>query len=402
MSGENYGYIRILSPEELDRMEAERRKKEAEQRLLIEEEKTKVVLERMKREKEKRKEEEMKEQRTRQEEEKRWTLEKKLLEDKITIKKDTVDKGSSQEIEKSKEKEAEVLSKLQSIELEISNLNPLISELIKTDLLDIKNSLNKIKEKISGNYAYFENVLKWLHIRLKESVKKGEDKLESMEKEFDVLSKKVVELLTDIEIITTSPLLPDKDKALDLKTALENALLDRNINKIKGVIITITSELKTLYNQYLEIEKLNDERQYIIENVQNILTEMGYNVSRFPYQTSKNPQAPLHTEFNIPGGEAVRLGFSTDKSLFAEVFHPESEKLTNKSDFKKQEKKWCEDYSIMLEKLKNKGFVCQEKWRRDFTDGEIEEMIGKTEEVSVASEEEYRRRIIEEQRRMRK
>lgn len=375
------------------KLEAERRLKEAEQHLLAEEEKTKAFLEKLEREKEKEREEEELARKASQKEERRWELQKKLLQDKVVVKKKRISEDSLQRV-KEAEKEAEVLTKLQSIELEISELDPAISELIRTDLVDIKNSLDEIKGKISGNYAYFENTLKWLHIRLKESTKKGEDRLKAMEKEIDALQKKAIELLAVIEMVITSPLLPNKGRALELKIALENALSDRNITKLKGVVETMTSGIEMLYNQYLEIEKLNDERRYIMDSVQNVLIEMGYEVSKLPYRTAESLQAPLFMESKIPSGGGVRLGFGIDKGIFAEVFYPETEGSIDKEKFKAQEKKWCSDIDILKEKLKEKGIIFDEKWRKNLTDEEIETIIVESETIDQTEEEDYRRRII--------
>ncbi len=380
------------------KIETEQRRKEAEQQLLVETEKTKAVFERLRRAKEKEEEEKRKAQIAHQEEERRRKWEKKLLENGIILDKERPMKNLSQEIAKSSEKEKEVLSKLQAIELKISQIEPFLAELIKTDLKDIENSLNEIKGKISGsNYSYFENILKWLDIRLREAVEKGKNKQEAMAKEFDALSQKAVELLTDIEMVINSPFLPDKIRVLELKTALETTVSDKNIVRLKTAIETITPEIKMLYNQYLEIEKLNDERRYIIESVQSVLTEMGYEVSKLPYRTVENPQAPLFMEANIPGGEGVRLGFGVDKSIFAEVFHPEAEGSIDKEKFKAQEKRWCSDIDKIKAKLNEKGIVFEEKWRRDFTDEEIEAMRVKSEDTDKIKKE-FRRRMIQEQR----
>jgi hypothetical protein len=382
----------------ISKLEAERRLKEAEQHLLAEEEKTKAFLGKLEREREK-------EEITRkasQEEERRWELQKKLLQDKVGIKKIKKKRTSEDLLQRVKEaeKEAEVLAKLQSMELEISELNPAISELIKADLKDIKNSVNEIKGKISGNYAYFENTLKWLSMRLKESTKEGEDRLEAMKKETDVLQEKVMGLLIDIEMLINSPLLPDKGRALELKTALENAISGHDIKTLRIVIEQSTSEIKAAYQGYLEMEKLNDEREYIMKSVQDVLAEMGYEVSRLPSRTVENAQAPLYMELDIPGGEGVRLGFGMDNGIFAEVFHPKNRE-TNREKFEEQEKRWCSDVKKIGAKLKGKGIVFEQKWEKPFTDKEIEAIIVESEDTDkIRKEEEFRRRMIQEQRRM--
>ncbi|GFP24326.1 hypothetical protein HKBW3S09_01793, partial [Candidatus Hakubella thermalkaliphila] len=233
-------------------------RKEVEQRLMVEKKKTKAIQEKLKEKEKQKEEEERKIQLACQEEERLRDIEKNLLHGSFNFKK-IEQKSQPQKVKGPKRKEADVLLMLQSLELKISGLEPILSELIRTDLIDMKNSLNEIKDKISGNYSYFENILKWLDIRLKEAIKRGERKLEDRAKELDTLSEKAIELLTDIEMIINSPLLPDKGRALELKAALESAMSGHDINMLKIAIERLTPEIKELYQEYLEMEKLNDE-----------------------------------------------------------------------------------------------------------------------------------------------
>ncbi|GFP43918.1 hypothetical protein HKBW3C_03047, partial [Candidatus Hakubella thermalkaliphila] len=368
------------------KLEAEKRRKEVEQRLMVEKKKTKAIQEKLKEKEKQKEEEERKIQLACQEEERLRDIEKNLLHGSFNFKK-IEQKSQPQKVKGPKRKEADVLLMLQSLELKISGLEPILSELIRTDLIDMKNSLNEIKDKISGNYSYFENILKWLDIRLKEAIKRGERKLEDRAKELDTLSEKAIELLTDIEMIINSPLLPDKGRALELKAALESAMSGHDINMLKIAIERLTPEIKELYQEYLEMEKLNDEREYTMKSVQSVLAEMGYKVSKLPFRTVENAKAPLYMEFDIPEGEGVRLGFGMDRGILAEVFHPENRE-TNREKFEEQEKRWCSDIKKIGAKLKDKGIVFEKKWTRHFTDAEIERIITEPQVTDETKKEE--------------
>ncbi|GFP23441.1 hypothetical protein HKBW3S09_00908, partial [Candidatus Hakubella thermalkaliphila] len=159
-------------------------------------------------------------------------------------------------------------------------------------------------------------------------------------------------------------------------------------------------EIKELYQEYLEMEKLNDEREYTMKSVQSVLAEMGYKVSKLPFRTVENAKAPLYMEFDIPEGEGVRLGFGMDRGILAEVFHPENRE-TNREKFEEQEKRWCSDIKKIGAKLKDKGIVFEKKWTRHFTDAEIERIITEPQVTDeTKKEEEYRRRMIQGQRRI--
>ena len=377
------------------KIESEQHRKEAERLLLRETERTRVYEEGKKVKKKIKEEEDRKEQSTLQEAERLYDIEKDLRLNIINIKKE-IAKSQPQKDKDSREKKLKVQKMLQSMEHGISMLESPLLELIKVEIEDINNSLNKIKSRISGDYSYFENNLKWLNIRLRESIEEGRKKLED-------LKIKALELLTDIEMIINTPLLPDKGRALALKTEIEDAFGSFNIGRLKTVVETLSPEIKMLYKQFLEVDKLNDERKYIMECTQGVLTEMGYNVSKVIDRTVKDSQTPIFMEFNIPGGEGIRLGFGIDKGIFTEVFHPKAERGIDKGKFKAQERKWCSDIDKMKIRLKEKGFDFNEKWRKDLTSEEIETIISESELAEpdrTKKEEEWKRRMAPKQRRV--
>lgn len=414
MSGEGYAIVYYPTAEEIEaerqRNERERQRKEVEEKLEIEFQKLRALEESIKIENRKKEEEEKKKKSIYQEAKRLHSIEKDLYLNIEEIKKERAKRQIQTEIQSKAEqkidlekREKDIMVMIQTIEDKIFSIGPPLTELVEKDLTEIADSLYKIKGKIRGNYSYFESILKNLDMRVEEILELAKKKLKEENEQIKMYTNKAAELLSYVEIMISSPFVVDKEKAIQLKKTIEDTVTTGNINNIRDTIEQVTPEVKSLYNKYIEIEKLRCNQEYVMKSVQATLEEMRYNVSRLPYQTADSPKAPLYTEFDIPGGEAVKFGFGADGGLFAEVFHPKSERPTNKPDFKKQEKKWCKDYSVMLKKLKDKGFMCEEKWRRDFTDEEIEEMVGKkTDEVSVTSEEEYSRRKIQEQRRMKR
>jgi hypothetical protein len=401
MSGESYRVVRILSPEELAKLEAERRVKEAEQRLEIEREITRAVLERLKSEQIKRDEETKRaltaSQEQRREEDRLKELERDLLKSKVSNTESKEREHSPDKTTESARKKAEILFKLDSLELKVSTVEPGLYDLMKTDLVSVKTKLAEIKSNLSGRHEYFENAIKWHEIRVNEIILEGKKKLEQREKEHDALLKQVSDLVTDVEMLISTALLPDKGRVVQLKTKLESAISLKDTNHQKIAVEQLAPEIKALYLEYIALERLNHEREHILGSVTQMLIGMGYKTSQLPARKLDQGQEPIYTELDMPGGEGVRLGFHLDKGISAEVFHPKDKRIT-KEEFRKQERKWCSDLSELNSKLSKKGIVFEEIRTKDFKDGDIDRILG----VSQEREDEIRRRMIQEQRKMQK
>jgi hypothetical protein len=299
------------------------------------------------------------------------------------------------------EKEKAIKEIIDGIETEIEDLPKSYAQFISDDISEIKQSISEIREKLEGNYAFYESILKGIKLRTREVISMAKKKWEHQEKLIESIGSEIKELLIDIECVVSSSLVQDKTKAIALRTSLNN-LYAYDVHTIKSKLQNLAPEIKKMYMAYIELEKLDRERHYIMNSVHNILTDMGYEVSAIPSKTLDKPEAPLYAEFTIPGGEAVRLGFDMNKNVFAEVFHPETGKSVDSEKLRTQEKKWCSDIDKVKAGLKEKGLIFNEEWRRDFTDEDIERIEKESQETTKdkKKEEEYIRRTIQEQRRM--
>ena len=85
-----------------------------------------------------------------------------------------------------------------------------------------------------------------------------------------------------------------------------------------------------------------------------ILSDMGYEAGQIH---SAGSNKYTHMQFQIPGGEAIKLGLSLDKQFSAQVFHPEDAPDTNAEAFRRQEEKLCSHLPKLREKLKEKGLL---------------------------------------------
>ena len=255
------------------------------------------------------------------------------------------------------EKEKAIKEIIDMIETDIEDMPSSYLKFIMSDINEIKHSISDIKRKLSGNYAFYENILKGIKLRLAYSISFAEKKYEENEKLLASIEKVMNELLIDLENIISSPITKDKKKAEALKQSLYGLYkydVFNNSSFIKSELERLSSEIKARYMEYLELTKNEAERNYIMNSIKDILHEIGY--EPIPVEQDTVGKNKL-MEMKIPGGEAVRIALGTDKKFSAKVFRPEDLLDASYDAFKAQEEKFCSDLPKLSKKMKEQGMA---------------------------------------------
>ena len=299
------------------------------------------------------------------------------------------------------EKERIIKRLLEEIENDIKDIPKCYLELIKNEIMEIKQSIEEIKTKISGNYVFYENILKNIKFRLLEDSREAKNKWEANVKLLEETEKEIEELTFELERVITTPLMKDKSKALGFKAALNNLYKLDPVTDIKVIrmnIDNIRPSINALYMEYLEAQKLESEREYIIDSVQDVLSELGYKASTISTQAADKRDDYRFIELKIPGGEAVRLGVNQNKEFCAEVFHPAGAGALNTDAFRSQETRYCEHIKELKKGLEKKGLDYNIKAELKISEEKIMWLKEKIQEKADELEERHPVKDLEMQR----
>jgi hypothetical protein len=258
----------------------------------------------------------------------------------------------------SEEKKQLILEMIDFIESEIAFLPKSHSRFVKDDVQAIQSSVIGIKDKIQKDYRYYEDLVKGIKVRTIETVAAAKKSWAEHIQLIETIEKEMIELFIELESIISSPLIIDKAKAINLRETLES-LYKLEPKDVNAELKSLSLVIQELYNEYLKLKTLEEERQYIINSVQEVLTEMGYKASEITSQSAVTSDAYRFVEFEIPGGEAVKVGINRDKEFFAAVFHPEVSGSLDTDRFRQQESFHCENLAKLNQGLEKKGLTCK-------------------------------------------
>jgi hypothetical protein len=260
--------------------------------------------------------------------------------------------------------------------------------LIKGEISEIKQGLIDIKGNLQGKFINHEDNLKLINSRLQGTINYAKKKWEENEKLINSIEKEMKELSIDLKCIIGSSIIKDKDKAASLKSELYSLYAHDDLTFVQKDIKRLSPEIKALYREYIETEKLDGEKGYIVENVQEILTGLGYKAMQLPKdEKTKSNEGYTFLEFSIPGGEAVRVGVNHDKKFSAQVFHPDQEKAIETTSFRRQEERVCSDLPKLRKHLSEKGLNCKINEEEKIKDEHIEWLIKQVENKKIKKDE---------------
>jgi len=270
------------------------------------------------------------------------------------------------------EKQRIVGGLIAEIETDIECLPQSYSKLIEKDVIQIRECLEGLKRTAGANYAFSENLLKGLKQRLAEGIRFAEKKREADEKLLSQSERELKELLLDLDAIMASTEFSGRKKAASFRESLTKLYLLDDVSEINRELQRIRPEIKNLYAEYLEEKKNDLERIHIMNEVQEILTDMGYKAQQI-HTAGSNKYRQM--QFQIPGGEAVRLGLSLDKKFSAQLFHPEDSPDTNAEAFRRQEEKFCSHLPKLRERLKARGLLYTIQLEKKIHDSVVQQMV---------------------------
>ena len=271
------------------------------------------------------------------------------------------------------EKKTAINEMISFIESRLEIIPPVYFKYAIKDINEIQDALDDFKKDPFDNVRANEDRLKDLKVRIVHVLKKADEKWKDEIRETEEIEAIVTELRISAGVVLDSSLIADKTEAKALQSELSQLYALSNRAEIRMRLGDLTSKVNVLYLSYLEAKRLEDERDYILNNVQETLTGMGYKVKSLPYKKREAENASKFVEFKVPGGEAVRIGLNKDKKFQAQIYHPADEKF-DEENLRSQEAVLCSHLAQLTEGLKGKGIACEIKAEQKLSDDMIKFM----------------------------
>ena len=143
-----------------------------------------------------------------------------------------------------------------------------------------------------------------------------------------------------------------------------------------------------------------EEREFLMNSVREVLDEMGYQVLELPPDQMAGIPGATGAFFLTPDREAVRVTIGADNGmqfqLFRLVTEGKEEEASTREEMIDKCRNWCEDYSKVLEAIKEKGFQVEEEWNiqpedMEYQDLTVSQLPASEEEAGVRGEETRKR-----------
>jgi len=270
----------------------------------------------------------------------------------------------------------------------------------------LSESLKGIEEKVEaaeeGDYnAMHGEAVRLAWERLNEILGGLDKYAEEWERLREDLNARIEELAITLNAVLS--LGPEKDLGEEAESLLE---------RIKGLqeeddIVSHgndVSKLEEACSEFLDrfhnamIKK--EEREFLMNSVREVLTEMGYEVLELPPDQMAGISGATEAFFLTPDREAVRVTIGVDNDmqfqLFRLVTEGKEEEASTKDEMIDKCRNWCEDYSKVLEAIKEEGFQVEEEWNiqpedMEYQDLTVSQLPDSEEELGVWEEETRKR-----------
>ncbi len=247
----------------------------------------------------------------------------------------------------------------------ISELPEVLSASFKGELLKIEECLDKVVK--SGFDPFFLNSLEWARRNTLSLVDQATEKMQTME----LLSREDYELIDDMvagmTAVLTDPVLPDIEaEARAIITRIREIEARDVMTQGLDELGVLHERYKALLARHMEVMDRDSEREFVEDNIKDILQGMGYEV--LTMQNNPALEKDLAGGYYLtPDGEAVRLSMGLDRAFHLELLRLEGEgnegagstddEMTSKS------RRFCGDYDLLLERLRERNIEIDEAWR---------------------------------------
>jgi len=273
------------------------------------------------------------------------------------------------------------------------------------ELQQIQQTVSDIDREKSNNFTYFYQSLKAVQQNLLQLLETIESRRKTWYENLENQYRLMDEFILKLEIVHESAIIEDQQKsAKTIIAAIESLKLQKDLNIIESSFADLQRQGQLLFDEFENIAKRHDERNFIFNTLQDTLKEMGYEVIIFPDSPEPKPSAPKFTYFKTPTREVVKIGLGLDNSIYSEFAHivedtdSAIEQISRETLISKCQN-WCNDYNELLQRLKEQGIEINEKWRTLPEEGKFEEIVVPSSSIVAEEEKQLQRRRKEQPKR---
>ena len=251
----------------------------------------------------------------------------------------------------------------------MKNLDSDVKKHIDPLAIKFLKNIRQIESQKNIETEYYYNIVSKIRRNIQLLISKAKDAHTIFQQKIKQFERMIIEPLSKLDLILSSPLtnVDDlKNNANELKAQLESLNKNKNVKSMFSELQQISSRIDNLYKQFHIVSQQETERTYILNTVQNVLFEMGYDVIDAPYQEKANYKAPVMSTYSTPYGEGMQLSLSSDGTTFIQLkrLSDDNEGANTLDEFRKIEANVCNDYTNLIQKVEEFGVNIFENERR--------------------------------------
>ena len=359
MSKGKYGSFEI-SEEQRKRQEEERKRRQEEERRLQEEAR--------KREIERRRREEI------AAEKERIALAKRFRELASTIRQQQVNPETEKRRQERKKPDLSIKmqEQVRVMKEQLAAFPSSWSDYFAERLKKVQEVIQKVEAGGFDPYHYHQ--LKEAARKLAALTATGGTELETLFCRVKKVRETCEELLIEMEIVTeNAPLDEHRRRGQTIIFALNSLLQESHPDTMEPRLDDLNYECRRLWEEYTRSQEEEQMRHFLLQNVQEVLEEMGYRVLQM------DSPSPNLLYFRTPGRGLVEMNFGPEQSFDINYVLPGCDTLPaeeiSAAEIIADCQSWCRDYDDFIQKLSQRSVYLQEKGRLEPGEGGFKEVI---------------------------
>ena len=248
-------------------------------------------------------------------------------------------------------------------------------ELFGSEMDKILQTVTQVEQK---NYdTFYYQRLKWANMELQQIIKTAPEKVEALHRRVEQAVKTIDELVIQLEVVRAQAVLEVHTNAA---SSLINVLEGLPREKDPHILLTKLDELqqktKNLYQQFEVAQTRDQERQLVMQNIQEVLLDLGYEIIDPAFIYEENPgnvRENLSFHFRTPERGVVRLVCGLDSAIYSEFMQLKAAgesgaNIISETDGPEESlihqcEQWCRDYDYLVEELSQRDIHIEQRWR---------------------------------------
>jgi hypothetical protein len=289
----------------------------------------------------------------------------------------------------------EVTEKLESLKEKIDTFDEEHIKLVQKKFEKIKGTVDQIEDKLTGNFDFYYSMLKNLEAELFELKKVAEQKFQEYQLQKTQLQEQLSLLLARLDVIAEkSQFEPQRQQAIALRNALSDILQQNDVSVLISGYSQFQSQVRELEVEFESLAAKESDRQFILQQTEEVLKEMGYEVIHMPYRPVNDPYGALAMNFKAPAGQGVRISVNLSHTVhkqFCQLVPQENlqDSRVDEQQLLSQCKSWCTDYEKLIEKLKTRGIDLTKNWHFPADLAQIDKIEVPAEILKELEQEQY-------------